>query len=145
MKVSTKLFSKALLLTRVKLIMVKIISSFNIRIFVAYRYHIDSTTPSTLDQVSYYCTVSFIFFVLCVTLLYSIPVISKCCQKRKTGTRRRQLINELISCVGGGALLGLALLDVLPELRERIEEETEVTKHSCLFTESFCVYSAVPF
>ena len=98
--------------------------SFNVRVFVLYRYRIEYA--NTLNQVSYYCTVSFIFFVLCVTLLYSIPVISKCCQKRKTGTRRRQLINELISCVGGGALLGLALLDVLPELRERIEEETEV-------------------
>ena len=35
------------------------------------------------------------------------------------------LIAKLASSIGGGALLGLALLDVLPELRERIAIEGE--------------------
>ena len=38
------------------------------------------------------------------------------------------LVSRLLSCLGGGALLGLALLDVLAELRERIEPEFEVRK-----------------
>ena len=28
---------------------------------------------------------------------------------------------QLLSCIGGGALLGLAMIDILPELRERLE------------------------
>jgi hypothetical protein len=35
------------------------------------------------------------------------------------------ILLQLASCTGGGALLGLALLDVLPELRERIDLEGE--------------------
>ena len=37
------------------------------------------------------------------------------------------LFTRLLSCLGGGALLGLAVLDVLAELRERIEPEFEVS------------------
>ena len=37
------------------------------------------------------------------------------------------LLTRLLSCLGGGALLGLALLDVLAELRERIEPEFQVS------------------
>ena len=79
--------------------------------------------------VSYYCTVSLCFFLVCFTLLYTIPTISKCFRRsnHKVTPKNQQLLNQLISCVGGGALLGLALLDVLPELRERIEEETDVS------------------
>ena len=35
------------------------------------------------------------------------------------------LVSKLASATGGGALLGLAMLDVLPELRERIDSDTE--------------------
>ena len=79
--------------------------------------------------VSYYCTVSLCFFLVCFTLLYTIPTISKCFRRSNytVTTKNQQLLNQLISCVGGGALLGLALLDVMPELRERIEEETDVS------------------
>jgi len=77
--------------------------------------------------VSYYCIVALCFFLVCFVLLYTIPTISNCCRRnnRTITVKNQHFLNQLISCVGGGALLGLALLDVLPELRERIEDETE--------------------
>ena len=89
----------------------------------------DMTELESEITVSYYCTVSLCFFLVCFTLLYTIPTISKCFRRSKytVTTKNQQLLNQLISCVGGGALLGLALLDVMPELRERIEEETDVS------------------
>ena len=33
---------------------------------------------------------------------------------------KKQLITQLLSCIGAGALLGLAMIDILPELREKI-------------------------
>ena len=78
--------------------------------------------------VSYYCIVALCFFLVCFVLLYTIPTISNCCRRnnRTITVKNQHFLNQLISCLGGGALLGLALLDVLPELRERIEDETEV-------------------
>ena len=34
----------------------------------------------------------------------------------------KHLMAQLLSCIGGGALLGLAMIDILPELRERLDK-----------------------
>ena len=45
----------------------------------------------------------------------------------------KQLITQLLSCIGAGALLGLAMIDILPELREKIssipKESTNENHH----------------
>ena len=45
----------------------------------------------------------------------------------------KQLITQLLSCIGAGALLGLAMIDILPELREKIssipKESTNENRH----------------
>ena len=42
----------------------------------------------------------------------------------------KQLITQLLSCVGAGALLGLAMIDILPELREKISSIPKEYTHA---------------
>ena len=41
----------------------------------------------------------------------------------------KQLITQLLSCIGAGALLGLAMIDILPELREKISRVPKESNH----------------
>ena len=43
---------------------------------------------------------------------------------------KKQLITQLLSCIGAGALLGLAMIDILPELREKISSIPKESTHA---------------
>lgn len=48
-----------------------------------------------------------------------IPLLSKLKKDSRTNSKQ-QVITQVLNCLGAGVLLGLALLDILPELRESI-------------------------
>jgi hypothetical protein len=82
-----------------------------------------SADPSgELSKIGFYCLISSMTFLACFTTLYAIPVIKKLIGNRQfcCNSCHQQLITQLLSCVGAGALLGLAMIDILPELREKI-------------------------
>jgi hypothetical protein len=63
---------------------------------------------------------------------YAIPIIKKLIGNRKfcCSSCHQQLITQLLSCVGAGALLGLAMIDILPELREKISSIPKESAHA---------------
>jgi len=68
-----------------------------------------------------------VLFVFCFVMLFMLPVICHCLRRRDVlrNVGSGELLSKLASASGGGALLGLALFDVCPELRERIDLESE--------------------
>ena len=53
-----------------------------------------------------------------------IPLKSKL--KRSSNRSNQTVLTQLLNCLGSGVLLGLALLDILPELRESISKISTV-------------------
>jgi len=49
-----------------------------------------------------------------------IPLLSNLKTNSNRNSSKKQLVNQVLNCLGAGVLLGLALLDILPELRESI-------------------------
>jgi len=67
-----------------------------------------------------------ILFIFCSFMLFTLPVINHFLRKRRLCQfDHTDLVTKLASAAGGGALLGLALFDVCPELRERIDLDSE--------------------
>lgn len=83
---------------------------------------LNSYGSTGLSKVGFYCLISSMTFLACFTTLYAIPLIKKIIGNRKfcCNSCHQQLITQLLSCIGAGALLGLAMIDILPELREKI-------------------------
>ena len=48
-----------------------------------------------------------------------IPLLHKL-KKGSRNSSKQQAVTQVLNCLGAGVLLGLALLDILPELRESI-------------------------
>ena len=53
-----------------------------------------------------------------------IPLLSNLKKNSNRNSAKKQLVNQLLNCLGAGVLLGLVLLDILPELRESIASIT---------------------
>ena len=70
-------------------------------------------------SLKFYFIISAILFFGCFITLYMIPLLSKL-KKDSRNNSKQQVITQVLNCLGAGVLLGLALLDILPELRESI-------------------------
>jgi len=90
--------------------------------------HHDHRSSELSEEISieFYCLVSVSAFLMCFITLYAVPMINQLVNqsyrvKLFCVSRYQHLMAQLLSCIGGGALLGLAMIDILPELRERLE------------------------